>query len=359
MGTRRPTRADRSRPHRAARQLGRFAAARGRNTRDRAAARPAPPAGRTRGSRAGRPAAAPEELAARHVGPLTLRMPNAMVAASTDASATGSASHRHGQIEPRLRSAAPSPWRGRATSIAPRSPRRPRAARRVATRAAPIATSAVPVQTSSSVSRPGELQRRDRPAPPIAIEAGRQHRVEQVVARRDRVEHARNLRGDLSTIVSARWPQRRIQCANPVVTKYRMPTQPLRSKGALHLRQVVGRHERLLVDQQRRHERDAREVDRTERRRGRRAQPCTRPWRCASRARSETTARRRSAPGSIETVRAIEVHVLAGIENVEAADPQADRQPEQPRLRRADRPPAASQPPTGATAIARPRNACV
>ena len=29
---------------------------------------------------------------------------------------------------------------------------------------------------------------------------------------------------------------------------------------------------------------------------------------------------------------AIEVHVLAGIENVEAADPQADRQAEQPRL---------------------------
>ena len=61
----------------------------------------------------------------------------------------------------------------------------------------------------------------------------------------------------------------------------------------------------------------------------------------------------------LQAVRAIEGDVLARIEHVEAADPQADRQAEQPRLRRADRPPAASQPPTGATAIARPRNACV
>ena len=39
----------------------------------------------------------------------------------------------------------------------------------------------------------------------------------------------------------------------------------------------------------------------------------------------------------IQPVRAIELDVLAGIENVEAADPQTDRQAEQPGLRRADR----------------------
>ena len=59
-----------------------------------------------------------------------------------------------------------------------------------------------------------------------------------------------------------------------------------------------------------------------------------------------------------QAVRAIELEVLAGIQDVEAADPHADRQAEQPRLPAAAAP-AASQPPTGATAIARPRNSCV
>ena len=55
---------------------------------------------------------------------------------------------------------------------------------------------------------------------------------------------------------------------------------------------------------------------------------------------------------------AIEIEVLARIQDVEPADPEADRQTEQPRLR-ARPPPAAIQPPTGATAIASPRNNCV
>ena len=55
-------------------------------------------------------------------------------------------------------------------------------------------------------------------------------------------------------------------------------------------------------------------------------------------------------------MRAIELDVLARVENVEAAHPEADGQAEQPRLGAASAPPAASQPPTGATAIARPRN---
>ena len=81
------------------------------------------------------------------------------------------------------------PCRGRAAASPRRSPRRRPAPAPGRCRAAPIATSAVPVQTSSSRSRAGQRQRLDGAAPPVAVEAGREQPVEQVVARGDRVEH--------------------------------------------------------------------------------------------------------------------------------------------------------------------------
>ena len=58
-------------------------------------------------------------------------------------------------------------------------------------------------------------------------------------------------------------------------------------------------------------------------------------------------------------MRAIEVEVLAGVEHVEAADPRADRQRRAATAPSRRAPPTASHPPTGATAIASPRNSCV
>ena len=56
-------------------------------------------------------------------------------------------------------------------------------------RRASSATSAVPVQTSSSVSRPVSRSDANRPRAPAAVDAGAEEVVEQVVARRDRIEH--------------------------------------------------------------------------------------------------------------------------------------------------------------------------
>ena len=78
-------------------------------------------------------------------------------------------------------------------SIAPEKSTPTTRARAVAA-PAPIATSAVPVQTSSSLSRPVNCSARNRAPAPVAIEAAGQNRVEQVVAAGDRVEHARDLR---------------------------------------------------------------------------------------------------------------------------------------------------------------------
>ena len=57
-------------------------------------------------------------------------------------------------------------------------------------------------------------------------------------------------------------------------------------------------------------------------------------------------------------VAAIDVEILARVQNVEPAHPERDRQPSSHGSHPAP-PPAASHPPTGATAMARPRKNCV
>src|SRR5687767_3162217 len=69
--------------------------------------------------------------------------------------------------------------------------------------------------------------------------------------------------GVLSTAPSPRLASMRIQ-GNSGRHEIEDAHPAIEIEGALHLRQVVDRHERLLVEQQRAHEHDARKVDRTE-----------------------------------------------------------------------------------------------
>ena len=146
---------------------------------------PAPPARRTRGSRAGRPAAgragAPRTPASRST---TLRMPKATMAASNDRSGSGSrvaspCAEMHARVERRAphlrrarsrasrrRSPRRRPRRRRAmTALPPRSPGRPCPCRR-------RARDRVPVRCSASNRAPA----------PAAIETRAQEMVERVVA---------------------------------------------------------------------------------------------------------------------------------------------------------------------------------
>ena len=140
-----------------------------------------------------------------------------------------------------------------------------------------------------------------------------------------------------------------------------MPTYPLRSKARFTCDRSCCRHERLLVDQQRRDQRDAGEIDRTERHAARPSAAMQMTVADVHHARDPQRPRDAEAHRDrVQAVRAIEVEVLAGIENVEAADPQPDRQAEQPRLRRADRGrrPPASRRPAPPPSPARERPAC-
>ena len=191
---RRPTPADTSRPRRDARRRGRCAAGRGGNTRD-TAGRTAGTTGSPNSRIARRPPGLSDAVQLARTPPpgfATLRMPNAIVAPSTDASGTGNV-HRIAahQLHARASCAIAGPSAAHAPASRRRSRRRPRVPRRARARAAASATSPVPVQTSSSVSWPVKPSDRMARRAPVAIEPGRQHRVEQVVARRDRVEHAR------------------------------------------------------------------------------------------------------------------------------------------------------------------------
>ena len=155
-------------------QRGRSAAGRARNTSDRAA--------RTPGSRgtpnsriASRPPGRSTRASSRHAtsGCCTLRMPKAIVAASTDAVGDRQAHRVAAHQRDAARLARPRATLSRpSVSIAPaKSTPTTRAAPPVA-RAAPSATSAVPVQTSSSVSRPVSCSDAIARAPPAPIEAG-------------------------------------------------------------------------------------------------------------------------------------------------------------------------------------------
>ena len=86
-----------------------------------------------------------------------------------------------------------------------------------------------PCTESSTVSRAGELQRRDRARTPSAVEAGAEHMIQQIVPAGDRVKHPGDTGGFL------RWRERlglkarglrdcprRTDAA--VTMKYRMPT---------------------------------------------------------------------------------------------------------------------------------------
>ena len=77
-------------------------------------------------------------------------------------------------------------------SIAPAKSTPTTRARRRPRRRAAIARSAVPVHRSSTRSRPVSASDRIARLPPAAIDAGAQQVVEEIVARGDRVEHARD-----------------------------------------------------------------------------------------------------------------------------------------------------------------------
>src|SRR5436190_18522463 len=103
-------------------------------------------------------------------------------------------------------------------------------------------------------------------------------------------------------------------------------------EGALDLREIVRADERLLEDEQRRHHGDAREVYRTER-----GDQCQRDETTDGDAvhqprDSERTADAEADRDGTESVGTIEIEILTGVQHVEAADPRADRQREQPRL---------------------------
>ena len=52
----------------------------------------------------------------------------------------------------------------------------------------------MPVQRSSTVSRPVKLQRADRPLSPLLVEARAEQMIEEIVALGDRIEHSGNTR---------------------------------------------------------------------------------------------------------------------------------------------------------------------
>ena len=115
---------------------------------------------------------------------------------------------------------------------------------------------------------------------------------------------------------------------------------------ALHLRQVVGAHERLLVDEQRGDDRDAGEIDAAS---GATNASATRHTMATTCIDARDRQRRRHAEphrNRAQAVRAIELEILAGVEHVEAADPRADgqRRAATAPSRRARRPPASRRP---------------
>ena len=134
--------------------------------------------------------------AARAPARSTLRMPNAIVTASHERVAhRDRASRRRAPAGCARSSAARAQLaRARARSIAPAkstpttdAPRRARARPRSRGRA-------VPVQRSSTRSPAGQRSASTARVAPAAIEAGAEQMIEEVVARGDRVEHARDAR---------------------------------------------------------------------------------------------------------------------------------------------------------------------
>ena len=229
--TPRPRPAGSRRRRRAARPAGRCAAARAGSTRGRRW-RSAGHAGQAE-LEDREPAARaqhPQHLAAGQPSVCcTLRMPNAIVT-RVHRSVGHRQAHRVAADQLHARR---QPGRGdlvarRARSISPaKSTPTTRAAPGRAV-AAPIATSAVPVHTSSSRSRAGQRQRLDRAPPPVAIEAGREHACSAGrSARRWRRTSRRSARAPCRAVprpVDGRTRPQSTYSATAVVTRYRMPT---------------------------------------------------------------------------------------------------------------------------------------
>src|SRR3954469_13754378 len=107
---------------------------------------------------------------------------------------------------------------------------------------------------------------------------------------------------------------------------------PVQIKGSLHLREIVGAHQRLFVHEQHGNSHDAGKID----------SPEVSDWTECSEAhdrdhmhrardgqRTRHTEVNRNRP---QTIGAVEIEILAGIEHVESADPRADRQSQEPRF---------------------------
>src|SRR3954451_129087 len=105
---------------------------------------------------------------------------------------------------------------------------------------------------------------------------------------------------------------------------------PVQIKGSLHLREIVRAHQRLFVHEQNGNSDDAGEID----------SPEVSDWTKRSEAHDRDHMHRardgqRMADTEVnrnrlQTIRAVEIEVLAGIEHIEAAHPRADCQGQQP-----------------------------
>ena len=286
-------------------------------------------------------------------GCCTLRMPNAIVdRIAPTRRRPAAASRRRAPAAPGRRATGARTLMTPCASIAPAksTPTTRAAPRRRAARRA-IATSAVPVQTSSSRSRPVSpasesrgAASSDRARPTAPCSAGRS-------APRSRRTCPRSSRGDLSrTDIQRQRRRQEIQDAHVAVE----------IEGALHLREIVCT--RPATARRPAAPRPAR------RRRGRSAPSGTQPAerrhaddgrRRASAREITASARCRSAPESSAGPARDRTPGPGRHRGCRSRPPTARSPGRAATARRRRVPPAASQPPTGATAIARPRNACV